>query len=44
MEDRTLIKLVERMKAKRYKLQPAKRVYIPKNNHEKQPVGTSPDE
>jgi group II intron reverse transcriptase/maturase len=27
------------MKAKRYKPQPAKRVYIPKNEHEKRPLG-----
>jgi len=31
--------LVARMKAKRYKPQPAKRVYIPKNEHEKRPLG-----
>ena len=27
------------MKVKRYKPQPAKRVYIPKNEHEKRPLG-----
>ena len=27
------------MKAKRYRPQPAKRVYIPKNEHEKRPLG-----
>jgi len=31
--------LVTRMKVKRYKPQPAKRVYIPKNEHEKRPLG-----
>lgn len=31
--------LVARMKAKRYKPQPAKRVYIPKNEHEERPLG-----
>jgi RNA-directed DNA polymerase len=37
--DDNLRKLVARMKAKRYKPQPAKRVYIPKNEHEKRPLG-----
>jgi len=37
--DENLENLVERMKAKRYKPQPAKRVYIPKNEHEKRPLG-----
>jgi group II intron reverse transcriptase/maturase len=37
--DENLANLVERMKAKRYKPQPAKRVYIPKNNDEKRPLG-----
>ena len=37
--DENLENLVERMKAKRYKPQPAKRVYIPKNNTEKRPLG-----
>jgi group II intron reverse transcriptase/maturase len=37
--DENLENLVERMKAKRYKPQPAKRVYIPKNDHEKRPLG-----
>lgn len=37
--DANLETLVERMKAKRYKPQPAKRVYIPKNDHEKRPLG-----
>lgn len=31
--------LVSRMKAKQYKPLPAKRVYIPKNDHEKRPLG-----
>jgi RNA-directed DNA polymerase len=31
--------LVARMKAKRYKPQPAKRVYIPKDEHSKRPLG-----
>jgi RNA-directed DNA polymerase len=37
--DDNLRNLVARMKAKRYKPQPAKRVYIPKNEHEKRPLG-----
>ena len=37
--EENLANLVERMKAKRYKPQPAKRVYIPKNNDEKRPLG-----
>jgi group II intron reverse transcriptase/maturase len=37
--DENLEDLVERMKAKRYKPQPAKRVYIPKNEKEKRPLG-----
>jgi RNA-directed DNA polymerase len=37
--DENLANLVKRMKAKRYKPQPAKRVYIPKNEHEKRPLG-----
>ena len=37
--EENLANLVERMKAKRYKPQPAKRVYIPKNNTEKRPLG-----
>ena len=37
--DENLTNLVTRMKAKRYKPQPAKRVYIPKNEHEKRPLG-----
>ena len=37
--DENLENLVERMKAKRYKPQPAKRVYVPKNNDEKRPLG-----
>ena len=34
-----LADLVTRLKAKRYKPLPAKRVYIPKNEHEKRPLG-----
>ncbi|MFH1882299.1 MAG: hypothetical protein ABIL62_06270, partial [Planctomycetota bacterium] len=37
--DENLNNLLTRMKAKRYKPQPAKRVYIPKNEHEKRPLG-----
>ena len=37
--DENLNKLVARMKAKRYKPRPVKRVYIPKNEHEKRPLG-----
>ena len=37
--EENLENLVARMKAKRYKPQPAKRVYIPKNDHEKRPLG-----
>ena len=37
--DENLENLVMRLKAKRYKPQPAKRVYIPKNDHEKRPLG-----
>ena len=37
--DENLQDLVLRMKAKRYKPQPVKRVYIPKNEHEKRPLG-----
>jgi len=37
--DESLNNLVVRMKVKRYKPQPAKRVYIPKNEHEKRPLG-----
>ena len=37
--DENLNHLVARMKAKQYKPQPAKRVYIPKNEHEKRPLG-----
>lgn len=37
--DANLTHLVTRMKAKRYKPQPVKRVYIPKNEHEKRPLG-----
>jgi RNA-directed DNA polymerase len=37
--DDNLRNLVVRMKAKRYKPLPAKRVYIPKNEHEKRPLG-----
>jgi len=37
--DENLNNLVTRMKAKRYKPQPVKRVYIPKNEHEERPLG-----
>jgi RNA-directed DNA polymerase len=37
--DENLRDLVARMKAKRYKPQPAKRVYIPKDEHSKRPLG-----
>jgi len=37
--DENLNNLVARMKAKRYKPLPVKRVYIPKNEHEKRPLG-----
>ena len=37
--DENLDDLVTRMKAKRYKPQPSKRVYIPKNDHETRPLG-----
>ena len=37
--DENLSDLVTRLKAKRYKPQPAKRVYIPKNEREKRPLG-----
>jgi len=37
--DENLQNLVARMKAKRYKPLPVKRVYIPKNEHEERPLG-----
>ena len=37
--DENLKDLVTRMKARQYKPLPAKRVYIPKNEHEKRPLG-----
>jgi RNA-directed DNA polymerase len=37
--DENLNNLVTRMKVKRYKPQPVKRVYIPKNEHQKRPLG-----
>ncbi len=37
--DENLNNLVARMKVKRYKPLPAKRVYIPKSEHEKRPLG-----
>ena len=37
--DAHLVALVERLQAKRYKPLPAQRVYIPKNEHEKRPLG-----
>jgi len=37
--DENLQDLVMRLKSKRYKPQPAKRVYIPKNEQEKRPLG-----
>ena len=38
-QDENLRDLVTRMKAKRYKPLPAKRVYIPKDEHSKRPLG-----
>ena len=37
--DESLRELVARMKAKRYKPQPVRRVYIPKDGHKKRPLG-----
>ena len=37
--DENISNLVSRLKAKRYKPLPAKRVYIPKNEHEERPLG-----
>ena len=37
--DENLNDLVARLKAKRYKPQPARRVYIPKDEHSKRPLG-----
>lgn len=37
--DANLASLVERLKSREYKPLPAKRVYIPKNEHEKRPLG-----
>jgi len=37
--DENISDLVSRLKAKRYKPLPAKRTYIPKNEHEKRPLG-----
>jgi RNA-directed DNA polymerase len=37
--DENISGLVSRLKAKRYKPLPAKRTYIPKNEHEKRPLG-----
>jgi len=37
--DENISDLVSRLKAKRYKPLPAKRVYIPKNEHEERPLG-----
>ena len=37
--DANLNNLVARMKAKRYKPQPARRVYIPKDEHSVRPLG-----
>ena len=37
--DANLESLVERLKNRKYKPLPAKRVYIPKNEHEKRPLG-----
>ena len=37
--DANLTDLVERLKAKRYQPLPAQRVYLPKNEHEKRPLG-----
>jgi hypothetical protein len=37
--DENIRDLVARMKARRYRPQPAKRVYIPKDEHSKRPLG-----
>jgi len=37
--DENISDLVSRLKAKRYKPLPARRTYIPKNEHEKRPLG-----
>jgi len=37
--DENINDLVSRLKAKRYKPLPSKRAYIPKNEHEKRPLG-----
>ena len=37
--EENLANLVKRMKAKQYRPRPVKRVYIPKNEHEKRPLG-----
>ena len=39
--DQNLERLVERLKRKKYKPQPARRVYIPKNDKETRPLGIS---
>jgi hypothetical protein len=37
--DENISNLVSRLKAKRYRPMPAKRIYVPKNEHEKRPLG-----
>jgi retron-type reverse transcriptase len=37
--DENVSNLVSRLKAKRYRPLPAKRIYVPKNEHEKRPLG-----
>ena len=37
--DENISNLVSRLKSKRYRPLPAKRIYVPKNEHEKRPIG-----
>ena len=37
--DENISNLVSRLKAKRYRSLPAKRIYVPKNEHEERPLG-----